>query len=248
MPETIEVEIQDENHVAIVTLNRPKSLNAIDRQMMQELHAAFDELDQNEEICVVVIRGAGRAFCAGMDIKWSESLTPKDRVEQGRIGQKLVAHMEQMGKPVVAAIHGYALGGGLELALGADFIVCSEDAQVGFPEITLSARPPYRPKIAEDGDPDQPEFGGSVANWGALRRLPERVGKSVAKELMMTGVRIDAERAHKIGLANHVFKSEEFDEQVSELANRLGAMNHYNLRLIKELIDHGYDFLESHPR
>lgn len=248
MPETIEVEIQDENHVAIVTLNRPKSLNAIDQQMMQELHAAFDQLDQNEEVCVVVLRGAGRAFCAGMDIKWSDSLTPKDRVEQGRIGQKLVAHMEQMGKPVVAAIHGYALGGGLELALGADFIVCSEDAQVGFPEITLSARPPYRPKIAEDGDPDQPEFGGSVANWGALKRLPERVGKAVAKELMMTGVRIDGERAHKIGLANHVFKSDEFDEQVSELANRLGAMNHYNLRLIKELINQGYDFLESHAR
>lgn len=246
VPETIEVEIKE--HVAFVTLNRPKALNAIDQQMMQELHDTFDELDQNEEICVVVLRGTGRAFCAGMDIKWSESLTPKDRVEQGRIGQKLVAHMEQMGKPVVAAIHGYALGGGLELALGADFIVCSEDAQVGFPEITLSARPPYRPKIAEDGDPDQPEFGGSVANWGALRRLPERVGKAVAKELMMTGVRIDAERALKIGLANHVFKSEDFEEQVSELANRIGAMNHYNLRLIKELINHGYDFLESHAR
>jgi enoyl-CoA hydratase len=246
VPETIEVEIKD--HVAILTLNRPKALNAIDQQMMQELHDAFDELDRQEEICVLVLRGAGRAFCAGMDIKWSDSLTPKDRVEQGRIGQKLVAHIEQMGKPVVAAIHGYALGGGLELALGADFIVCHEDAQLGFPEITLSARPPYRPKIAEDGDPDQPEFGGSVANWGALKRLPERVGKAVAKELMMTGVRIDAQRALKIGLVNHVYQGEEFDEQVSELANRIGAMNHYNLRLIKELINHGYDFLESHAR
>lgn len=245
MPETIEIKI--DHGAATLTLNRGDKLNAINQQMIKELHAAFDELDEREDVKVIVIRGAGRAFCAGMDLKWSESMTKKDRVEQGRIGHKLVDHMERLGTPVVAAIHGYALGGGLEFALGADFIVCSDNAQLGLPEITLSADPPYRPKIAEDGDPDQPEFGGSAPGWGALRRLPERLGKAIAKELMFTGIRVDAERALRIGLVNHVYPSDKFDEEVGELANRLGAMNHYNLRLIKEMVNKGYDLLEGHP-
>jgi len=245
MPETIDIHI--DRGAATVTLNRVKKLNALDELMIQELHAAFDELDQREDVKAIIIRGAGRAFCAGMDLKWSEAMTKKDRIEQGRIGHRLVDHMERLGTPVVAAVHGYALGGGLEFALGADFIVCADDAQLGLPEITLSADPPYRPKIAEDGDPDQPEFGGSAPGWGALRRLPERVGKAVAKELMFTGVRVDAPWALRIGLVNHVYPSDQFDEAVDELASRLGAMNHYNLRLIKELVNKGYDLLEGHP-
>lgn len=245
MPETIEIQI--EAGAAMLTLNRGDKLNALNEQMIAELHAAFDDLDAREDVKVIVIRGAGRAFCAGMDLKWSEAMTKKDRVEQGRIGHRLVDHMERLGTPLVAAIHGYALGGGLEFALGADFIVCADNAKLGLPEITLSADQPYRPKITQDGDPDQPEFGGSAPGWGALRRLPERVGRAIAKELMFTGIRIDAERALRIGLANHVYAANEFDEQVAELARRIGAMNHYNLRLIKELVNRGYDLIEGHP-
>jgi len=135
----------------------------------------------------------------------------------------------------------------LEMALAADFIVAADDAQLGLPEITLSAHPPYRPKITEDGDPDQPEYGGSAPGWGGVKRLPERVGKALAKELMFTGVRVDAARALQIGLVNAVFPKEEFEDQVKELANRIGAMNPYNLRLVKELVNHGYDLLEGHP-
>lgn len=245
MYETLNLNV--ENRVAWLTLNRPKSLNAINFEMMMELRKAFDELEEREDVSCVVLRGEGRAFCAGMDIKWSEELTKKDRLESNRLGQKTFSKMEAMSKPVLAAVHGYVLGGALEMALAADFIIAADDAQLGLPEITLSAHPPYRPKITEDGDPDQPEYGGSAPGWGGVKRLPERVGKAVAKELMFTGVRVDAERALQIGLVNAVFTKEEFHEQVKELANRIGAMNPYNLRLVKELVNHGYDLMEGHP-
>ena len=245
MYETLQVDVVD--GVATLMLNRPKVLNAINHTMMMELSAALNDLEERRDASVVVLRGAGRAFSAGADLSWSEAMTPEDRVEHNRIGQKTFALMEQMGTPVFAAVHGYALGGGLELALAADFIVCSDDARLGLPEITLSAREPYRPKIAEDGDPDQPAFGGAVPGWGGPKRLPERVGKAMAKELMLTGVHVDAERALRIGLVNDVYPSEQFDQRVAEVADRLSAMNRYNLRLIKELVTHGYDVFEGHP-
>ena len=244
---TIRIDIAD-NNVATLTLNRPRVLNAIDLTMMMELRAAFQELDANPDARVVVLRGEGRAFSAGADLKWSESLTPESRVESNRLGQKTFAMMREVGTPIFAAVHGYALGGGLELALGADFIVCADNAQMGLPEITLSARAPYRPKITEDGDPDQPQAGGVVPGWGGPKRLPERVGKAVAMELMITGERVDAERALRIGLTNHVYPEAEFDESVAALADRIAAMNMYNLRLTKEIVTHGYDVFEPHPQ
>ncbi len=215
--------------------------------MLKELTASLEALDESPDSSVIVLRGAGRAFSAGADLEWSEGLTTAERVESNRMGQKAFARMEQISKPVFAAVHGYALGGGLELALAADFIVCSSNARLGLPEITLSAKPPYRPKIAEEGDPDQPEYGGQAPGWGGPKRLPERVGKAIAKELMLTGVQVDAERALRIGLVNDVYPEDEFDKRVGELASRMAAMNPYNLRLIKELVTHGYDMLEGHP-
>lgn len=246
MYETLDLTI--EKGVARLTLNRPDKLNAISDTMMKELNDAFTALDEDAAAKVVVLSGAGaRAFSAGADLAWSERMTAKDRAEHSRLGQKIFGRMEGMGKPVFAAVHGYALGGGLELALAADWIVCSSTAKLGFPEITLSADPPYRPKIAEDGDPDQPEFGGSGPGWGAMTRLPERIGKARALQMMLTGERIDAERAFALGLANAVYPEDKYEEEVTELATRLAAMNHYNLRLIKELVVKGYDLLELHP-
>jgi len=243
--ETLDVKVKD--RVARLTLNRPKVLNAMNLEMMMELRAAFRDLGDREDVHVVVLAGSGRAFCAGMDLKWSEELTAKDRLESNRVGQRTFDLMEAMEIPIFAAVHGYVLGGGLELALGADFIVCAEDAQLGLPEITLSAREPYRPKAAADGDPDQPEYGGSAPGWGGVRRLPERLGKARAKELLFTGIRVDAQRALQLGLVNDVYAQDEFEDQVAELANRIGAMNRYNLRLVKELVNRGYDLMEGHP-
>lgn len=244
--EHIEVTVE-ESGVATLLLNRPDKLNAINLAMMMELRRAFTELDEDPDAKVVVLRGAGRAFCAGADLDWSASLGREGRVESNRLGQKTMDMMERMETPVFAAVHGYALGGGLEVALAADFIVCSDNAQMGLPEITLSSRPPYRPKITEDGDPDQPEFGGQVPGWGGPKRLPDRVGKAMAKELMLTGDRVNAERAVRIGLANEAYPQEEFDERVAALADRIAAMNRYNLRLAKEMVNAGYDMLEPHP-
>ncbi len=246
MYETIEVEVKE--GVARLTLNRPKKLNAINRDMMKELKEVFEELDERDDVTVILMQGAGRAFCAGADMSWSEEMTPKDRVESNRIGQRTFDRIASMTKPVIAAVHGYALGGGLELALAADFIICSDDAKLGLPEITLSAKPPYRPKITEDGDPDQPEFGGAGPGWGGIKRLPERIGKARAKELMLTGVHVEASRALTLGLVNDVYPSGEFSERIGELATRIAAMNFYNVRLIKELVDNEYDLLELHPR
>jgi enoyl-CoA hydratase len=244
--EGLDVSIKD--RVCWLTLDRPDKLNALTPEMMHAMRRLFTEIDDDPDVNVVVLRGAGeRAFCAGMDLKWSESLTKADRIEQGRLGEKTFAMMERLSIPVVAAVHGYAVGGGLELALGADFIVAHENAKMGLVEITLSARPPYRPKMTEDGDPDQPEFGGNAPGWGGVKRLPQRVGKAIAKEMLFTGVRLDAQRAMRLGLVNNVFTADEYDEKVAELAERIAAMNRYNLRLVKELVTGGYDWIEPHP-
>lgn len=246
MYETIELNL--DGGLARLTLNRPDKLNAINETMLAELDDALVKLDGDTDVKAVVLAGAGeRAFCAGADLDWSERMTGADRVESSRTAQKTLEKMARLGKPIFAAVHGYALGGGLELALAADWIVASSNAKLGFPEITLSADKPYRPKIAEDGDPDQPEFGGSGPSWGALTRLPERIGKARALQMMLSGERIDAQRAYEYGLANAVYPEAEFADEVSELGRRLGAMNRYNLRLIKELVVKGYDLLELHP-
>ncbi|HZZ46990.1 MAG TPA: enoyl-CoA hydratase/isomerase family protein [Pseudonocardia sp.] len=246
MYEGLDVSIKD--RVCWLTLDRPDKLNALTPEMMHAMRRLFTEIDDDPDVNVVVLRGAGeRAFCAGMDLKWSESLTKADRIEQGRLGEKTFAMMERLSIPVVAAVHGFAVGGGLELALGADFIVAHENAKMGLVEITLSARPPYRPKMTEDGDPDQPEFGGNAPGWGGVKRLPQRVGKAVAKEMLFTGIRLDAQRAMRLGLVNNVFTADEYDDKVAELAERIAAMNRYNLRLVKELVTGGYDWIEPHP-
>jgi enoyl-CoA hydratase len=246
MYETLDLKIEE--RVAWLTLNRPDKLNALTPTTMRELRHFFTEVDDDEDVCVVVLRGAGeRAFCAGMDLGWSEELTKKERIEQGRLGEKTFAMMERLSIPVIAAVHGYAVGGGLELALAADFIVASDNAKMGLVEITLSARPPYRPKMTEDGDPDQPEFGGSAPGWGGVKRLPLRIGKARAKEMLFTGIRLDAQRALQLGLVNDVYPADEFDKRVGELAERIAAMNRYNLRLVKELVTNEYDWIEPHP-
>jgi enoyl-CoA hydratase len=247
MTEGLDVVVKD--RVCWITLDRPSKLNALTPEMMHGLRKVFTDIDDDPEVCVAVLRGAGeKGFCAGMDLDWSESLTKADRIEQGRLGEKTFAMMERLSIPVFAAVHGYAVGGGLELALGADFIVCADNAKMGLVEITLSARPPHQPKFMDGKeDPDQPEVGGSAPGWGGLKRLPARIGMARAKEMLFTGVRLDAQRALQLGLVNDVFPADEFDDKVAALAERIAAMNRYNLRLVKELVTAGYDWIEPHP-
>ncbi|MDN5859394.1 MAG: enoyl-CoA hydratase/isomerase family protein [Pseudonocardia sp.] len=243
------LDITTKDRVCWITLDRPKKLNSLTPEMMHGLRRVFTEIDDDADVCCAVLRGAGeKGFCAGMDLDWSESLTKADRIEQGRLGEKTFAMMERLSIPIFAAVHGYAVGGGLELALGADFIVASDNAKMGLVEITLSARPPHQPKFMDGKeDPDQPEVGGSAPGWGGVKRLPQRVGQARAKEMLFTGVRLDAQRALAMGLVNDVYPAAEFDDRVAALAERIAAMNRYNLRLVKELVTGGYDFIEPHP-
>ncbi|MPZ52085.1 MAG: enoyl-CoA hydratase/isomerase family protein [Acidimicrobiia bacterium] len=242
--DTLTVKISD--NVAWLTLNRPDKLNALNPKMMEELRHAFNDLDEREDVRAVLIRGEGRAFCAGMDLKWSEELSDAERLEQGRLGGKTFDMMERMEVPVIAAVHGHAVGGGLEIALAADLIVASEESNMGLVEITLSADPPFRPKMTEDGDPDQPTFGGSAPGWGGVRRLPERIGKARAKQMLFTGMTVDGRKGYEMGLVADVYPADEFEAQVTELATRIGAMNRSNLRLVKELVNTGADWVEPH--
>lgn len=169
--------------VAIVEIDRRERLNALDAALLDDLHRAAEWLDASDEVRGVVLRGAGeRAFVAGADLDAMGSLEPDSARDLSRKGQMCFLAFEGMGKPVVAAVHGFALGGGCELALACHLRVCSEDALFGFPEVGLGLIP---------------GFGGTV-------RLPRLIGIGRALEMICTGRRVPAEEALRIGLVNDV--------------------------------------------
>ena len=195
---TIKIEII--HHVAHLRLNRPDKLNAINYVMLQELSKAIDLLEENHEIRCLLISGEGRrAFSSGADITEFKKFTTEKAKELSIKGQQVCAKIENMSKPVFAAINGYALGGGLELAMACDFRVASVDSQFGFPEIKL----------------------GLIPGWGGTVRLPLLVGKTKSKQLITSGEYINAQEALKIGLVDNVFSGEKFEKKTFSIAQRL---------------------------
>ncbi len=193
--------IQAEGPVALITINRPKKLNALNRITIQELHDAFKEADDDPSIRVIILRGSGdKAFVAGADISEFASYGPKQGRELSADGQRLLFDfVEQLGTPVIAAVNGFALGGGLELAMSCHFRVASQNAKMGLPEVSL----------------------GVIPGYGGTQRLPELIGKGRAMELIMTGGMLEAGRAHEFGLVNHVTTLEELDSFCMGLAQRI---------------------------
>lgn len=213
--ETIKVE--RDGHLLWITLNRPHRLNAFNDVMLEELNAALDMAEQDEGVRCVIITGEGdRAFSAGADLTMFPKLTPAKAVEAAKMGQRTFARIESFPKPVVAAINGYALGGGLELAMACDFRVAAEHAELGNPEIKL----------------------GIIPGWGGTQRLVRLVGLAKAKELAMLGDRISAEEALKIGLVNKVVPYEELRDAARDLAKRLADGPPVALRLIKQALNY----------
>jgi len=211
--------------VAIITINRPEKLNALNIQTRQEILAALDRAGADDEVRVVVITGAGeKAFVAGADIN---EFAGKTALQQREImkGRRAFDAMEDFPKPVIAMINGFALGGGCELALACDIRIASSKARLGQPEIKL----------------------GIIPGGGGTQRLTRLIGEGKAMELILTGDMIGADEARQLGLVNNVFPADEFDKKVGELAERIAAMNRYNLRLVKELVNNGYDWIEPHP-
>jgi len=202
--------------IATITINRPQALNALNEETLIELMTRLEDAKKDEQVKVIVITGAGdRAFCAGADLKMMRGAGAVKGMKLSRLGQKLTLQIEELEKPVIAAINGYALGGGLELAMACDLRIASENASLGQPEINV----------------------GLIPGWGGTQRLPRFVGKGVAKEMIFTGKRIDAKTAERLGLVNKVVPAQEFQKTVKELATELMSKPPIGISLAKQLIN-----------
>ena len=215
--DTILFEVRE--RVAHITLNRPDQLNALSFQMRAELAQAFEACAADDGVRAVVLAGTGRAFCAGVDLRdGSFEESPIESVEV-RVRGDFRAKLVGMGKPSVAAVQGFALGGGCELALCCDFRVAAEDAQFGLPEINL----------------------GSIPAGGATQRLPRLIGTTRALELLMTGDRLPADEAYRLGLLNRVVARDELAGAASELAEKVAAKAPLAVRYLREAVYRGLD-------
>ena len=187
-----------DNGVFTITINRPDKLNALNRQVFTDLDAAIDEVHNNAAIKSVIITGAGpKAFVAGADITELTGLNKEEAMELARRGQLVFFKIENSKKPVVAAVNGFALGGGCELAMACHFRLCSENAKFGQPEVNL----------------------GLIPGYGGTQRLTQLVGKGKSMELQMTAHLIDANEALQMGLVNHVTTAEALLERTRDILN-----------------------------
>ena len=196
------LELGNRGAVRTIVVNRPDKLNALDRATLNELTLAFAQAAQDDAVRVVVLTGAGeKAFVAGADIAEMNGYTPVQAQAFSRTGQRLMSSIERLGKPVIARIQGFALGGGLELAMACHLRVASERAKFGQPEINL----------------------GLIPGFGGTQRLLRLVGRGAALELCLTGTVINAQRAFELGLITRMVSAEKLDETVDALADQLAA-------------------------
>jgi enoyl-CoA hydratase len=206
--------------VATLTFNRPKALNAMNSETMAEFLAAVNVCKADETIKVLVLTGAGdRAFVAGADISEMQSLRPQEALAFMEAGHETLRQMEIMPKPVIAAVNGFALGGGTEISLACDIRFASEKAVFGQPEILI----------------------GLIPGWGGTQRLSRIIGMGRAKELILGGDRIDAKRAYEIGLVNRIFPADQLLPETLAFARKLAAMPGFAVKMAKHSINFGCD-------
>ena len=191
--------ISKKNFVSTITINKPESLNALNKTIIEELSNAFSAINEDKTCRAVILTGAGeKSFVAGADIKEFSDFGSEKAEDLARNGQnKLFNKIENLSKPVIAAVNGFALGGGLELAMSCHIRYASENARLGLPEVTL----------------------GLIPGYGGTQRLPKLVGKGMANEMIFSAKMISAQKAKEIGLVNEVFSSEELLDKCMELAN-----------------------------
>lgn len=192
------IDIIIDDKTAIITIHRPESLNALNRQTLREISEAISDIEKNDSVRVIIITGSGeKSFVAGADIKEFADYDTREATEMSRMGQATVFDkIENLNKPVIAAINGFALGGGLELALACHIRYASENAKLGFPEVTL----------------------GLIPGYGGTQRLPKLIGKGMANEMIFSAKMISAQKAKETGLVNEVFPVAELMEKTKELA------------------------------
>jgi enoyl-CoA hydratase len=201
--------------VALVTLNRAERHNALSKPLLEQLRDAMNEAERDDQVRCIVLTGAGeRAFSAGADISEQTGFSPEDAYRHMRWGQQLFDGIEQLAKPVIAAINGFALGGGLELALACDIRTASASAQIGFPEVNLASLP----------------------GWGGTQRITRLIGLSEAMLLAMTGRRIAAAEAHRLGIVSLVVEPAQLMEQTLRLAREIASHETQSLQAIKQVM------------
>jgi enoyl-CoA hydratase len=213
------VRVETADRCALLTINRPDKLNALNAQIVAHLFDVLRALEADPQVRAVIVTGAGeRAFVAGADIAELATMSPLSGVAVSRAGQDAFRFLETMSKPVLAALNGFALGGGLELALACHIRLASDNAKLGLPEVKLGIIPGY---------------GGTV-------RLPRLVGRGRALELILTGEMIDASEAFRIGLVNRVFPAAELMPAARALAARIADNGPVAVGLALQAVDHGY--------
>lgn len=209
--------VEKKNETGYIIINRPQVLNALNIETLKELTSAVDELEKDKTIKVVVVTGKDRAFIAGADIKQMKDMNTLEAKQFADLGHTLMHHIEASRLPFIAAVNGFALGGGCELMMACDIILASTNAKIGQPEINLGIHP----------------------GFGGTQRLPRLVGNTKAKELLFTGDTIDAQEALRIGLINKVVDHEKLMEETEKLASKIATKSSLQIMFIKELVNKG---------
>jgi len=210
--------LEKEDQVAILTVNRPKALNALNRDTLLDIKKAVEIVRDDPEVSVLIVTGAGdKAFVAGADITFMQEMTAVEGREFGLLGQAVFSLIESMEKPVIAAIKGFALGGGCELAMSCDFRIAADNAKFGQPEVGLGVTP----------------------GFGGTQRLPRLVGTGMAKQLLYTGDQIDANEALRIGLVNYVVPAGELMDYVKKIAKKIASRGQLAVRFCKVAVNEG---------
>jgi len=206
-----------ENNIAFITINRPKALNALNVETLNELDNAIKDAENNSDVKVVIITGEGRAFVAGADIAQMRDLNTQEGRDMAILGQTVFNRIENIGKPVIAAVNGFALGGGCELAMACDIRIASDKARFGQPEVNL----------------------GIIPGFGGTQRLSRLVGKGMAKYLIFTGEMITAEDAYNIGLVEKVVPAEELLKTAVAVAKTIMSKAPIAVKMAKYAINNG---------
>ncbi len=214
--------IEEKNNIATITINRPKKLNALNKRTIAELNVAFKELDEDKETKVIIVTGSGeKAFVAGADISEFAHFSVEEGRKLAAEGQKnLFDFVENLSTPVIAAINGFALGGGLELAMSSHFRIASDNAKMGLPEVSL----------------------GVIPGYGGTQRLPQLIGKGRAMEMIMTAGMIDANKALNYGLVNYVVSQEELLPLCLKIASRISNNSSVAIKYAINAVNAGFKY------
>jgi 3-hydroxypropionyl-coenzyme A dehydratase len=214
------IQVERKEDVAVVRINRPEKLNAMNIDTIKEMGSTMDEMERDDSVKVVIITGTGdKAFSAGADIEYMSKISPLEGEQYALTGHATLNRIENLSKPVIAAVNGYALGGGCELALSCDIRIASKNAAMGQPEVTI----------------------GICPGWGGTQRLMRVVGPARAKDLIFTGRRITADEAFQMGLVNKVVELPQLMDECMNTAKMIAKNSAIAVRVSKTLLNRGMD-------